>query len=445
MRVNEKARNLNRTYEGGMAAVRQPPRIELQRAVVNCMLFERTFYESGDDIAKRISELVGVVCKEKGGAEWVAQLAVDTRQRLGLRHVALWVARALAANAQGAVVGRTVEGVIQRADELSEFVAQYWKDGKTPLSAQVKKGLAKAFVKFTPYQLAKYNRDGKVKLRDVLFMCHAKPTGEEQAATWKQLIDGTLAPPDTWEVALSGGADKRTTFERLIGEGKLGALALLRNLRNMEQVKCDRGKVLEALDKANVKGVLPFQFVGAYRAAPSYARGIEGAMLRAGEGREQLEGTTLLLVDVSGSMDDKLSEKGTLNRIDAACALGILLAESCKDVRVFTFSNQVVEVPAARGLGLVDSIHASQPHNGTYLAGAVGALGQHCPSVERLIVVTDEQSHDGQGKAFAKFNYLVNVAAYEPGLEVSGGWHRISGFSERLVEWCRLNEVGDAA
>ena len=46
-----------------------------------------------------------------------------------------------------------------------------------------------------------------VRLRDVLFMTHAKPRSDEQAAMWKQLVDGTLPAPDTWEVALSSGAD----------------------------------------------------------------------------------------------------------------------------------------------------------------------------------------------------------------------------------------------
>ena len=67
-------------------------------------------------------------------------------------------------------------------DELAEFVAVYAKVNKvTPknvkkkLSAQVKKGLAQAFAKFDEYQFAKYNRDGDVKLRDVMFLCHPKP------------------------------------------------------------------------------------------------------------------------------------------------------------------------------------------------------------------------------------------------------------------------------
>ena len=104
-----------------------------------------------------------------------------------------------------------------------------------PLSGQVKKGLAAAFPKFDEYQLAKYDRGGPIKLRDVLFLCHAKPRDAAQAGVWKKLIWGRLTTPDTWEVALSSGADKREAWERLLRENKLGALALLRNLRNMRR------------------------------------------------------------------------------------------------------------------------------------------------------------------------------------------------------------------
>jgi 60 kDa SS-A/Ro ribonucleoprotein len=42
-------------------------------------------------------------------------------------------------------VAQTLARVIQRADELSEFVAIYWADRRAPFRAQVKKGLAAAF------------------------------------------------------------------------------------------------------------------------------------------------------------------------------------------------------------------------------------------------------------------------------------------------------------
>src|SRR5712675_2117628 len=172
---------------------------ELRRSVLACMLWESQFYEDGVAIAGRIRELVPKVAAEK-----VAALAVEAREQMKLRHAPLLTVREMARHkTHRALVAGTLARVIQRADELAEFVAIYWKDGRVPLSGQVKKGLAAAFPKFDEYQLAKYDRGGPVKLRDVLFLSHAKPRDAEQAGVWKKLVWGRLATPDTWEVALS--------------------------------------------------------------------------------------------------------------------------------------------------------------------------------------------------------------------------------------------------
>jgi hypothetical protein len=216
------------THEGA-PAVRISAELALRRTVMACMLWEDQFYEDGVSIAARIAELVPQV-----KAECVADVAIEARERMKLRHAPLLLVREMARHASHRhLVATTLVRVIQRADELAEFLAIYWKDGRRPLSAQVKKGLAAAFTKFDAYQLAKYNRDGQVKLRDVLFLTHAKPTTAEQALVWHQLVEGRLPPADTWEVRLSAGDQKRETWELLLLEHKLGALALLRNLRNM--------------------------------------------------------------------------------------------------------------------------------------------------------------------------------------------------------------------
>jgi hypothetical protein len=117
------------------------------------MLFEDAFYESGVSISDRIASLV-----EKVEPAAVAALAIEAREKMKLRHVPLWLVRHMARLPKHkAYVAETLARVIQRADELSEFVSLYWLDGKQPLSAQVKKGLAKAFKKFDEYQLAKWN------------------------------------------------------------------------------------------------------------------------------------------------------------------------------------------------------------------------------------------------------------------------------------------------
>src|ERR1700678_453342 len=209
------------THEGARGK-RFTPEMELKRTLMNCLLWEDQFYEDGVSIADRIKTLVPQVAPEK-----VAQLAIDAREQMKLRHAPLLVVREMARHEKHRVlVADTLARVIQRPDEMTELLAIYWADAlgpmqqrkRQPVSAQIKKGLARALTKFDAYQLAKYDRDGTVRIRDVLFLVHAKPKDAEQEKVWKQLVDGDLPSADTWEVSLSSGRDKRETFERLIAE-----------------------------------------------------------------------------------------------------------------------------------------------------------------------------------------------------------------------------------
>lgn len=411
------------THEGGRA-VHLSPEQELRRSVMACLLWEDTFYEDGQSVHDRIAALV-----PKVSPAVVAQMAIEARSKMNLRHVPLMLCRELARNRT--LKAETLAAVIQRADELAEFVALYWKDKKQPLAKQVKKGLASAFGKFNEYALAKYNRDGAVKLRDVLFLCHAKPKDAEQDALWKRLIDGTLQTPDTWEVALSGGADKKATWERLMAEWQLGALALLRNLRNMEQAKVPHTAIREALAKADVRRVLPFRFIAAARFAPYMEPDLEACLFRALSESPKMAGETIVLVDVSGSMDAPLSAKSDMTRMDAACGLAMVAREVCGSVRTFTFSTQLSEVPARRGFALRDAIVNSQEHGGTFLAVALA----HLPPCHRLIVVSDEQAHDDVQGVKADRAYMLNVGTFKNGVGYGGKWTNISGFSEACVRY----------
>ncbi|MGA9885678.1 MAG: TROVE domain-containing protein [Candidatus Acidiferrales bacterium] len=419
-----------RTYEGGPARSISPA-LQLRRSVMACLLWEEQFYEDGVEIAGRIQELV-----PKVKPELVAAMAIEARSKMKLRHAPLLLVREMARQKEHrALVASTLEQVIRRADELAEFVAIYWKHGKTPLSAQVKKGLARAFQKFDEYQLAKYDRSNPVRLRDVLFLCHAKPRDEEQTALWKRLIEGKLATPDTWEVALSSGAEKREAWERLLRERMLGALALLRNLRNMKEAGVDEDLVLAALEVMSTARVLPFRFLAAARHVPQWEEPLERAMLYSLAGQEKLPGRTVLLVDVSGSMTNGLSQRSEMLRTDAAYGLAILLREICEKAIAYTFSNGLVEVPPRRGFALRDALDASQSHSGTYLGKALGAIRE---KYDRIIVVTDEQAHDRVPGPRAA-GYVVNVASSKNGLGY-GPWTHIDGWSEAVVEYIRAVE-----
>jgi 60 kDa SS-A/Ro ribonucleoprotein len=420
-----------RTHEGGPAKAITPEQA-LRRSVLACMLWEDEFYEEGVQIAGRIRELVPKVDAAK-----VAALAVEAREAMKLRHVPLLLVREMARHASHrALVAQTLTRVIQRADELSEFMAIYWADGRAPLSGQVKKGLAAAFTKFDEYALAKYDRAGVVRLRDVLFLCHAKPIDADQAGLWRRLIEGNLFTPDTWEVALSGGGDKRAHWERLLAERKLGALALLRNLRNMKDAGVSEEAVIHALSAMKTERVLPFRFLAAARYAPQWEEALEQAMYKAIAGREKFAGRTVLLVDTSGSMDAPLARRSEMLRMDAACGLAVLLREVCETVEVYSFSDKLVRVPSRRGFALRDAIVSSQPHGGTQLGHALTSLRE---SYDRIIVITDEQSHDRVPAPHGR-GYVINVASARNGVGY-GAWTHIDGWSEAVVDYLHSLEA----
>src|ERR1700687_1062462 len=178
--------NLNfgaRTHEGAPAR-NISPELQLRRSVLACLLWESQFYEDEVEIAGRIAELVPKVAAEK-----VAAMAIEGRERMKLRHAPLLIVREMARHkTHRAPVSETLASILQRADELAEFVAIYWKDGRVPLSGQVKKGLAAAFPKFDEYQLAKYDRGGPIKLRGGLFLSPRTQRHAAPAALWKKLI-----------------------------------------------------------------------------------------------------------------------------------------------------------------------------------------------------------------------------------------------------------------
>lgn len=429
------------THEGAPAK-RINAEQQLRRSVLACMLWESQFYEDGVDIAERIKQ--GVKNVDPGTT---AALAIEARTQYKLRHAPLLLVSALAYIHRTPQVRRVIPEVVRRADELAEFVAIHCHmngvgpdQAKKVLGSQVKRGLADAFRTFDAYQLAKYNRSGAIKLRDVLFMVHAKPADKAQEQTWKQLVDGMLSAPDTWEVALSTGGDKKAEFERLLRDGKLGYLALLRNLRNMNEAGVDETLVREAiLARKGAGTVLPFRYVAAAQHAPRFERELDQALVDSIDEIEPLSGKTVVLVDVSASMGAPLSRKSDLSRMHAAATLGSIIPG---DLRTFTFSHHVVEVPPRKGMAGVEAIIGSQHHNGTDLGGAVRAINEQVAH-DRLIVITDEQSHTRVPDPVADKAYMVNVASYRNGVGY-GKWTHIDGFSEAVLRYITAIESDDA-
>ncbi len=160
-------------------------------------------------------------------------------------------------------------------------------------------------------------------------------------------------------------------------------------------------------------------------------------MFRAVAGSEKLAGRTVLLVDVSGSMVTTLSRKSEMLRTDAAYGLAVLLREICERVVVYTFSEKAKVVAPRRGFALRDAMETSQPHGGTNLGKALEQVDA-AEQYDRLIVITDEQSHDRVG-APRGHGYMINVACARNGVGY-GAWTHIDGWSEAVIEYIRSLE-----
>ncbi len=405
------------THEGAPAK-RIDALAQLERSVMSCLLWEDEFYESGQTIGQRIAELVKQVA-----AEQVAQVAIQAKRDMRLRHVPLLLTRELMRTAEGRKqAAELFPRMILRADDATEFLALYWKDNKDePLAKQVKKHLGDAMRRFDEYQLAKYNGGQKaVKLRDVLRITRPKPKDEAQAELWRKLVKGELATPDTWEVELSKGGDKKTAWTRLLAEEKLGGLAMLRNIRNMREAGVADDLIRQGIAAVQAGRLLPINFIAAARHNPQFEQELEVKFFECFADKEKLEGGTIILVDVSGSMDAKLSGRSELTRMDVACSLAMIGREKFDSLRVFTFSNALVEVPGRRGFALRDAVTGSQPHGGTELGAAVKQL----PACERLIVITDEQSHD---RVPDMKGYMINVASTRTASAMERGYTSTDG------------------
>ena len=425
------------THEGAPAS-RIKPIEQLKRTLMACLLWEASFYESGESVADRITK-TAAQCSLPD----VLKLAVHARHEGNLRHAPLLLMIAAIRhpdrkNHTGAIVD-AISTVCKRADDLGELLSLYWKGGKQPLAHVLRRGLGRALGQFDSYRLSKYAARGAIRLRDVLFLTRPKPKDDAQAALWKQLADDTLPTADTWEAALSAGADKAETFRRLLAENNLGGLAALRNLRNMKEAGLGKMEVAATLVRqAGKSGILPFQYIAAARAVPEWEDIVEAPMLAALAEMPKLPGHTVLLVDVSGSMAAQLSQKSTLTRLDAGAALAVLLREVCEAITIYRFDDRPEVIPPRRGFALRDAI--GKTRGGTMTENAVRQANSVKP--DRIVIITDEQSHQAISKPHGR-GYIMNVGTYENGIGY-GPWTHVSGFSENLVRYIVEAETAHA-
>lgn len=412
-------------YEGA-EAFQLSTEMELYTAVVTSSLSNK-FYETAEEQINRMSALIS-----KCDHTFVAQLAIYARTEMNLRSIPLFIVVELAKIHSGDnLVSRTIEKVVLRADEIIELLICYqWRNKSegikklARLSHQVQIGLQLAFNRFDEYQFAKYNSDSlEVKLRDALFLVHPKAKDEAQQELFNKIVNKTLQTPYTWETELSAlgqakykDADaKKAAFTEkwteLVASGKLGYMALLRNLRNILEADVDDSTIKDVAERiGNAHEVLkakqfPFRYLSAYRELRNVSNGMVSMILDSLEdaieaSAQNINGfkkdtRVLLACDVSGSMYTPVSARSTVRNFDIGLVLAMLLRNRCENVITGIFGDtwKVINMPSKSILSNVEQMYSRSGEVGYSTNGykVIEYLRTHNIKMDKVMMFTDCQ------------------------------------------------------
>ena len=261
----------------------------------------------------------------------------------------------------------------------------------------------------------------------------------------------------TWEQASSkyGKLDAKF-WEAMVPN--MGIFALVRNLRNFEDAGIS--KELREVVKAKLADpeviaksrMFPLRFFTAMVNTNSlqYHEALEEAVNLSTANTPALTGKTLILVDLSPSMDWAISDRSTAKRLAPASIFGAALAVRADKPTLVGYSGESVEVKVRKGsvlLTVQEVVNAIKFRNGTYTWTAVK---RHFDGHDRVIIITDEQSHDSMvdsGLAESVPVYTFNVAGYRPGTMPSGKKNRyvFGGLSDAGFTALELLERGTDA
>ena len=240
----------------------------------------------------------------------------------------------------------------------------------------------------------------------------------------------------TWEDVLSGcpGVPKHDLWNALIPT--MGYMATLRNLRSFEEagIATHRGgKHFPGILPERIKAVcdklsspaevakskqLPMRFLAAYRNVRSdiFKQAINEGLEQSLANVPSLPGRTLILVDMSGSMQPGyLRQKDSeISLADQAKIFGCALALRAESSTLVAFGTESEEVAVPLGTGLLRLTESRSFRNmgGT---NTRQALRRHFNGHDRVLVITDEQ--DFTGAVFADIpahvlKYSWNLAGY---------------------------------
>jgi 60 kDa SS-A/Ro ribonucleoprotein len=462
----------NRTYNNeGAVAYRMGDKEKLVTQVLTSLFNESKFY--GDN-SKEILTTVRNVIKYDAG--FVANLCIFARNEMHLRTISHVLVAELAKSIEGKdYVRKVLNKIVERPDDMTEVLAYYINTYGKPIPNSIKKGFGDTLGKFDEYQLAKYNRDNAVKLKDILCLVHPKAKDEKQSDLWKRLLEDNLETPVTWETELSAKGNNKETWENLISENKLGYMAMMRNLRNIIKSEASNiNKVYEYLtDESRVlkNKQLPFRYYSAYKALKNEGLGtskiydaLEIAIKTSTKNINRLGGKTLIAADVSGSMNSYISSKSEMTCAEIAVLMLSIANYICEETITTTFDNDLYQCSLSTQNGIIANANSIEVNGGgTDITLPIRYLLDNKIFVDRIIMLSDNEINRGYTYSIGyggpktcqalveEYKKKVNPDVWVHAIDMQGygtqqfagkNANIIAGWSEKVFDFISAVELG---
>lgn len=485
------------THEGAPAYVKDA-KTQLFTLAVTSMTAEDSFYESALERDSRLRGLVHQLTAEDPG--FIEKLVPWLRNTANMRSAPIVIAAEYAL-AGGPNRRRVINSAMSRADEPGEFIGYYMqRTGRRTLPAGIQRGVADAVQRlYTQFSALKYDSGrNAIRMGDVIELVHPKAQHNWQGELYRWLLDKRHNPTDvranveellpvissrnflesvptddrrqmviggnwadvaksagiTWEYLsgwLPGGMD-REAWEAVIPN--MGYMALLRNLRNFDdagisdQTRAYVGETLRNSDNVAKSRQFPYRFWSAYKNLHTLDWGpvLEQALKHSVQNIPGMDGSTLVMVDTSGSMNKSVSTKSSVRLWEVGALFGAALyqrdPQSARIVAWATASEDVT--PGRRGsiLRQVETIGNTDVGYGTFLADAIRTQYR---GEDRIVIFTDLQAHDGgaqEAGADARFVHYFDLAGYRASPDqISGQTFMYGGFTDATFRQMHLNEL----
>jgi 60 kDa SS-A/Ro ribonucleoprotein len=467
---NFKSKNKNNTVNlAGGQAYTQSPEMTLASLVLTSFAQDQFYRTHGETFEALKAAMI------QCDPAFVAKTGVYARTQFGMRSITHVLAAELAQAASGKTWSKAFyDKIVNRPDDMLEIAAYFMAQNKGKnLPNAMKKGFAEAFNRFDTYQLAKYRGENHaVKLVDLVNLVRPVPTAKNTDGL-KNLVADTLRSTETWEAKLTqagqvaGNEDEKSELKsaawaELIGGGKLGYFALLRNLRNIaEQAPELTSKVCAMLTNRHAierSLVLPFRFLTAMDAIQSaniarkndFVRALNTALEVSLDNVPRFSGKTLVVLDDSGSMS--VATKYGLSAIRLGSAFAAALFKS-NDADLMRFSDNASYVRANVGdtmMTIADNLVRNAQASGTNFHTIFNAANR---KYDRVIILSDMQGWMGGNAPTAEFAnyknrfkanpfvYSFDLAGYGTLQLPENQVFAMAGFSDKVFDTMALLET----